>query len=250
MKASDRDSAFAALKAQGIRPSKVEEAQGFFNKLFGKGKRWMAIAVLAPLAAIGWWLAVSERESDWEERAQIFGEPATLQRFEESGWREAFSDVGDAWLARHAIPGRICDCAMHQFEANSVIAALESNGKRFLAIRKSDGEEIRKMKRMVNCMKRELSNYQKDGGSIEGYVARCCERLRLELQIYDDFARELSQLASKLEGDNRISVIEEWDRKNSVLQSMGLPTIPIPGKRNRQLQAMGLPMLEPEEIEQ
>ena len=44
--ASDREAAFAALKAQGIRPGCLAEAPGFFNKLFGKGKRWLAIGVL------------------------------------------------------------------------------------------------------------------------------------------------------------------------------------------------------------
>lgn len=50
--APDRDAAFARLKARGIRPSRLEDAPGFFNKLFGKGKRWIAIAVLTILLAL------------------------------------------------------------------------------------------------------------------------------------------------------------------------------------------------------
>ena len=40
------EAAYAALRAQGIKAGHVDEAPGVFNKLFGKGKRWMAIAVL------------------------------------------------------------------------------------------------------------------------------------------------------------------------------------------------------------
>ena len=47
IRAADRDAAFAELKARGIRPSSVREAPGFFNWLFGKGKRWIAICALA-----------------------------------------------------------------------------------------------------------------------------------------------------------------------------------------------------------
>ena len=36
--ATDKDAAYAALRAYGIKPSRVEELPGFFNKLFGKGK--------------------------------------------------------------------------------------------------------------------------------------------------------------------------------------------------------------------
>ena len=37
--APDREAAFQLLRAQGIKPARLEEAPGVFNKLFGKGKR-------------------------------------------------------------------------------------------------------------------------------------------------------------------------------------------------------------------
>ena len=37
--APDREGVYAALKAQGVRPSFVAEVPGFFNKLFGKVKQ-------------------------------------------------------------------------------------------------------------------------------------------------------------------------------------------------------------------
>ena len=45
--ASSRDEVYSILKARGIRPGSVVEAPGFFNKLFGRGKRWLLIAALA-----------------------------------------------------------------------------------------------------------------------------------------------------------------------------------------------------------
>ena len=50
--AASRDAAYAAIKELGVRPSRVVEAPGFFNKLFGKGKRWLAIAALGVLVIV------------------------------------------------------------------------------------------------------------------------------------------------------------------------------------------------------
>lgn len=47
IRAANRDDAFASLKSRGIRPVRVIDSPGFFNKLLGKGKRWTAIIVLA-----------------------------------------------------------------------------------------------------------------------------------------------------------------------------------------------------------
>ena len=44
--ARDREAVFVTLKAQGINPSRVREAPGVFNRLFGKGKRYLVIAFL------------------------------------------------------------------------------------------------------------------------------------------------------------------------------------------------------------
>ena len=46
LNAATRADAYAALKAQGIKPIRCDEAPGFFNLVFGKGKRWLAIAIL------------------------------------------------------------------------------------------------------------------------------------------------------------------------------------------------------------
>lgn len=52
LNAPTRADAYAALKAQGIKPIHCDEAPGFFNLLFGKGKRWIAIIVLGALCLV------------------------------------------------------------------------------------------------------------------------------------------------------------------------------------------------------
>ena len=215
VKASDRDSAFAALKAQGIRPSKVEEAPGLLNKLFGKGKRWMAIVVLALLAAIGWWLAVSEREPDWEERSQIYGDPVLIKELSANNWAAVFANEGDRFLAAYAVPGRAVADLLPPKDA-----ALAMKGS--ISIEEEDGEVVRKMKRIVNGMKREMREYVRDGGSLEGYFRRLAIRQKAEAQVLSAAERSLKNESNP----------QKW------------------AERNRQLRAMGLPMLEPEEIDQ
>ena len=215
VKASDRDSAFAALRAQGIRPSKVEEAPGLLNKLFGKGKRWMAIVVLAHLAAIGWWLAVSEREPDWEERSQIYGDPVLIKELSADNWAAVFENEGDRFLAAYAVPGREVAELLPPKDAALVM-------KGSIPIEEEDGEVVRKIKRIVNGMKREMREYVRDGGTPEGYFRRLAIRQKAEAQVLSSAERALRN-----ERDPA-----KWS------------------ERNRQLRAMGLPMLEPDEIEQ
>ena len=52
LRARTRDDVYAELKARGIRPSRVFEAPGFLNKLFGKGKRWLAILALGTVLTL------------------------------------------------------------------------------------------------------------------------------------------------------------------------------------------------------
>lgn len=212
LRAPNRDAAFAALKAQGIRPSRVEESPGFFNKLFGKGKRWMAIAVLALFAAIGWWAAVSEREPDWEERSQIYGDPVLIKELSSDGWATVFDGAGERYLAAYAVPGR-------EVPADLTPPKAEDFSSGSVPLLEGDGDVVRKMKRIVNGMKRELREYIRDGGTLEGYCRRLAIRQRAEAQV-------LSAAERALKGETDPT---KWQ------------------ERNRQLQAMGLPMLEPED---
>ena len=221
VRAASKDAAYATLKAQGIKPGRVEEAPGFFNKLFGKGKRWLAIAALAIVAAVA--VAVAEKsrrtvenertEQMFEERAQLYGDPVVIGECEACGWTNVFATAFDCILAQYAIPGRTV--------AKSVVHDSVGGGDDLTApieIAESDLREIAQMKRMVNGMKRELAEYLKDGGSVRGYLKRLDIRQRAERGIFETIQREL--LRTKNPG--------EWKTKNAELRDRGLPMVENP----------------------
>lgn len=229
--ARDREAAFAALKARGIRPAHVDEAPGIFNKLFGKGKRWIAIGVLATaltasLAAIA--LMGGRGRPAFEERAQLFGDPFVLGKLSADGWRTAFPDEGDAWFARHAVPGAECGCAKDEAERLRKGTAQPILSPAPVAIGRDDGDELAKMKRMVNCMKREYARYLDAGGTEAQYRIECETRLVVERQIAQRIAKELGNLERKLTPETRPQIEKAWDEKNALLRSMGLMTFPMP----------------------
>lgn len=225
--APDRDAAFAALKAQGIRASRVDEAPGLLNKLLGKGKRWTAIGVLTVLCAVLCIVLfrsspVPRSSSLALPRQQLYGDPEIIQRLSADGWRKTFADPGDAFLARHAIPGLRCGCG-RDFGDLSI-------STRPLAIDAADGEELAKMKRLVNGMKEELAAYLASGGSLADYMTLCCERLGEEHRISAAAERELNALAPALTGAEADFVISVWREKNEMLRALGLRTIALPKK--------------------
>jgi len=242
--ASDRDSAFQLLRAKGIRPGKLMEAPGLFNKLFGKGKRWLAIGVLGSLCIA--LCAVALRFLDKEDaeryaaeyRSQVFGDPSVLQKLSRDGWRRAFEDEGEAWLARHAIPGKACDCPKEGMWRSEIVDALIARKDEPLAIAEVDSDELKKMKRIVNGMKKEFASYvqpptsdlRPSSSDALDYIDKACERCRVEKGVYDNMVREISQLEKRLEKDDadRAKILADWDKKNLTLRSLGLPTIPQP----------------------
>lgn len=219
IRASSKESAYATLKANGIKPIRVDEAPGFFNKLFGKGKRWIAIVFLAIVAVVSILYAhrtkVEAAGVNFEDRAQLYGDPAVIGAASERGWCATFPDIGDAWLARHAIPGAKCDCESRSPEMPAIADALMSGRKRDVEIGIGDLEEVAKMKRMVNGLKRELCAYVEAGGFIRKYMHRLDIRQRAEAGILESVRRDLQRTDDQ----------EVWKRKNAELRAMGLPMV-------------------------
>lgn len=210
--AKDRNDAYNLLRKQGIKPYKV----------IGRNpiawKRWTAIGVLGAAVAALSFLQVAERPvAETEEpRAQLYGDPAIIQQLSTDGWRRTFPDAGDAWFARHAIPASLCDCR-DQPPTNMVLSVKP------LDIGPSEPQELAKMKRMVNGMKREFAAYCVNGNTAADYMALCDERLAIErghVAIY----RKAFDAMEKSGGD--IETI--WEQKNEELREMGLPTVPMP----------------------
>lgn len=220
--ASNRDAAFAVLKSQGIRPSRLEDAPGFFNKLFGRGKRWIAIFLLSMNAAWLLYVSVNSRnkvekfeheEADramYEARSQIYGDPAILNEAFDNEWRDVFDAEGDRFLAAYAIPGREVS-----WKGTPPLASLMQSLSVNTVVLPEDFSEVAKMKRMVNGIKREARTYLNDGGTIESYVRRLDARQKEEQRF---FARVKTELSGS--SDSAL-----WLERNQALRKMGLPMI-------------------------
>ena len=217
--ARDRADAYAQLRRRGIKPYRLDGR----NPL--AWKRWTAIGVLAALVVVlAVALVMDGGETDIpmsEERSQLYGDPATLQTLSANGWRDALQNEGDAFLARHAIPGAPCLCS-----AENTVAEISTSP---LKPSPDDPPELAKMKRMVNCMKQELAEYLTAGGSLADYIALCCQRQRTERDIILDTNRDFDKLRGKLAyPEDADDAAQEWQRKNDLLRSMGLPTVVMP----------------------
>lgn len=221
--APSRDAAFQALKARGIRPSRLQDKPGVLNWLFGKGKRWLAIVLLAVIAtvAVFMWVRLSEQAADallYEDRAQIYGDPFVIGEAMRMGWFNEFKDMGDRYLARHAIPAAECNCAEFAAMQGAIVKALTLGVDKLVKIAPDDLAEIAKIKRMVNGMKRELGEYIADGGSVAGYMKRLEIRQKAERGIFERVSRELSRTADDA----------TWRKRNAELRAMGLPMVSPP----------------------
>lgn len=214
--ASTRDDAFARLKAQGIRPAQLVESPGVFNKLIGKGKRWMLIAALV-LVAIVLSLKLLRKQAEQEEiglrecRSQIYGDPAVVRSILEDG-KVVFPESRVAQvLSRYAIPGRAVDPRDDDVE----LMRLEYRPGVVIGIVADDFDEVSKLKRIVNGMCAELDRYVEHGGTPEKYLQRLRVRQQAEVSLVQHTRDELFKSKS----------VDEWREKNAKLRSMGLPMI-------------------------
>lgn len=219
--ATSREAAFTELKKRGIRPASLNEAPGFFNKLFGKGKRWIAIAMLSLAVTVvvcaNFSLNRQLADADplCDDRAQLYGDPGILKTLAKDSWAAVFTDAGDRFLALHAIPGRFCSCADFKNANKGAIMKSLASCPEPVEIPAEDYEEVRKIKRIVNGMRREVSEYVKDGGSVESYIERLEERTLSEVQIHDRICRELRNSKDPL----------VWRARNAELRMLGLPMV-------------------------
>lgn len=225
--AASRDAAFAALKAQGIRPGSVKEAPGVFNKVFGKGKRWIAIALLAIIAVASTFVALRNKSSlntlpaiDDSMRRQILGDSAIIEKGIRTGWQNVFDNEGDRFFASFALPGQapaVVRVSVKDFE----IALFNK-----VDVKNTDTLEARQVKTIVEGMKREARAYLNEGGTMEKYCRRLMRRQQEEIGYYTRAEREI-YIASK----NKMPAIELerlWEKRNSELRQMGIKPVSIP----------------------
>lgn len=233
--AADRDAAFAALKAQGVRPSRLVEAPGFFNKLFGKGKRWLAITVLAALlVAVVIALISADRRADRSfaevqavqdvfdspVRRQLIGDAAVIEKGIKTGWADVFSAEGDRYLASFAIPGQ--PPAVTTTTDAALRAALSTPHP---LIPSSLSLEHRQLLAIVAGLKADISAHLNDGWTLDEIRRALLRRQQQEIDYYNRAKNEIDQLSKS---SSPAALGKLWERRNDELRAMGIATLPLP----------------------
>lgn len=225
--ARSKEDAYSHLKSQGVRPIRVDEAPGLFNKLFGKGKRWIAIAVLTVAFAVAIMLMlryrsiaenIVEKSIEPTHRHQIYGDPALMDKMERTQFRDIFEDDADRLLARFAQPGTsvMFDSPDWREKSATVLAAAKFPE---ILIKDGDAREVIELKRIVLGMREEYRRYMDAGtGTPRMFILRLSERQRREHQI-------LSTAQKDLEG---VTDAAKWEEVNDQLRNLGLPTLLMP----------------------
>lgn len=221
--AANREAAFAALKAQGIRPGFLGEAPGFFNKLFGKGKRWLAILVLGALCVVlGSYYFRASKLSDFqtsEVRRQLIGDTAVIEKGIRTGWSDVFALEGDQFLASFAIPG--VPAAVRNTTEAELKRALDSTSST-----SSASLEGRQIVAIVAGMKKEINALLASGWTLRDVGAALAKRQDREVAIYQRVGNEIEQ--AKKENLAESDLIALWEKKNAELRNLGIKLIPMP----------------------
>lgn len=230
-----RDAAFAELKAHGVKPSKVEEAPGVFNKLIGKGKRWIAIGFLlvvvfsatltltrtkAELKEAKEEAAIATLPFDDMTRRQIIGDTMVIEKGIRDGWSDVFADEGERFLAGFAVPG--VSVSVRNTSEEEISAALA----RKIVVEPSDGLEARQIKALVEGMKIELRENLAAGGTIVGYGKALVARQEEEIAYYTRAKSEIDRLKASDTSDDEIFRV--WEDRNNKLRRMGIKLVPMP----------------------
>ncbi len=226
--AADKDAAFAALRARGIKPSRLAEAPGFLNALFGKGKRWLAIGALVALV-IGLLIALRTTKEELaaiaspEERAerhQIYGDPVILSELMADGFAGVFATDAERFLACYAMPGATMATPVRLKSPNDLAACLTNK----IAFAQDDAREVTELKAIVNGIKEELQAYLADGeGTCASFMRRLEERQEEERLIYRRVQNELEE--------NPDPAL--WKERNKALREMGIRTVPRPREEKK-----------------
>ena len=226
--AATRADAYAALKAQGIKPIHCDEAPGFFNLLFGRGKRWIAIIVLGVLCLV---LGVIIHSTpapatytpfDAPTRRQIIGDAAVVEKGIRTGWSDIFELEGDRFLASFAIPGT--EPAVRNTTEEKLREAL-GNSPSVLASESVSIEE-RQIRAIVFGMKCDISGLLKSGWSLRDVGTALVRRQEQEIGYYNRAKTEVESAVKS--GKPRPDVEQLLDLRNDSLRKLGIRTVSMP----------------------
>ena len=232
--AANREAAFAALKAKGIRPGVVAEAPGFFNKLFGKGKRWIAIVVLCfSLVGVGVYVYIDalrmapiEDRMESSVRRQIIGDAAVIEKGVRTGWSDVFTLEGDRFLASFAVPG--VPAAIRYTTEEKLKEALSSTSTASLMNPASTAGsfEARQVVAIVAGMKREINDLVASGWTLREVGTALAKRQDREIGYYDRATNEVEN--ARASGMSFQELLDFWEQKNNELRNLGIRLVPMP----------------------
>ena len=230
MNASSREEVFATLRKQGIKAITVVAADGSKANGEVRGVRKRAVAALVAFVALGVGIvaflsgtrsggnsAPSEPTfTTDQDRRQIIGDTATIEKGILNGWSHVFELDGERFLASFAIPG--VKAGQRNTSEKEFQAALNNKYE----VTETDSLEVRQIKAMVEGMKNEARRYIAAGGSIVEYGKRLTERQDAEIAIYNRVKADLDK-ARKSMTDNEF--MSYWEKRNDELRNLGIKTI-------------------------
>jgi hypothetical protein len=92
-----------------------------------------------------------------------------------------------------------------------------------------DSAEVKKIKSIINGMKKEACAYVECGGTPIKYIERLQERQQTEVVIRRNVMKEIELLSRRWRScSDRAGLIEKWNQKNDYLRDMGFATVPLP----------------------
>ena len=231
LNAATRADAYAQLRQRGIKPIRCDEAPGFFNLVFGKGKRWLAIAILAVACVV---LAVIIHSTptpstytsfDSPIRRQIIGDAAIIEKGIRTGWAEVFDAEADRFLASFAIPG--VPPAVRTTTEEKLREALDNEPSKHPNLPNiQTALEARQIRAMVSGMKDEMRRFIAAGGTIREYGERLVARQEQEIGYYNRAKQEIDFAAK--EGLAEREVLSLWEKRNASLRKMGIRLVSMP----------------------
>ena len=237
IKAFSRDDAYARLKREGIKPSRVVLAPGVINKILSIGRRGLAIALLSALLGVTTILlyvssyrekilrqenGIAQQMMGQSTRRQIIGDNVVITRGLRTGWDFVFPQQGDRFLASFAVPGY--PAAVGSVMESDLAAVIDVS----VPITENDTLEVRQIKTIVEGMKQEAREFLQDGGTLKEYGECLVRRQEEEMSIFARARKELSLAEQQMSDDD---YMELWERRNEELARMGIRQIPMSEKK-------------------
>ena len=230
MNASSREEVFTMLRKQGIKAIKVVAADGSKANGEVRGVRKRAVAVLVAFVALGVGTtayfsgtrtggnsAPSEPTfTTDQDRRQIIGDTATIEKGIINGWSHVFELEGERFLASFAIPG--VKAGQRNTSEQEFQAALANK----CSVADSDSLEVRQIKAMVEGMKNEARRYIAAGGTIVEYGKRLTERQDAEIAIYNRVKADLDKARKSMANKE---FMPYWEKRNDELRNLGIKTV-------------------------